>query len=147
MDDKRVLLYKAILRVQEKLYRLSKIHLERFNLSDAEYGIINNLGDNALTLSELSQRMLRVNSNTTAMIDRLEARGLARREPDPDDRRVIRVRLTEAGKKLRDEVVPKQNRFLQELLAALTDFETSALIALLEKVEKKCLDGHYNSKR
>ncbi|NLY74005.1 MAG: MarR family transcriptional regulator [Firmicutes bacterium] len=148
MDDKRVLLYKAILRVQEKLYRLSKIHLERFNLSDAEYGIINNLGDNALTLSELSQRMLRVNSNTTAMIDRLEARGLARREPDPDDRRVIRVRLTEAGKKLRDEVVPKQNRFLQELLAALTDFEASALIALLEKVEKKCLDDHYyNSKR
>lgn len=148
MDDKRVLLYKAILRVQEKLYRLSKIHLERFNLSDAEYGIINNLEDNALTLSELSQRMLRVNSNTTAMIDRLEARGLARREPDPDDRRVIRVRLTEAGKKLRDEVVPKQNRFLQELLAALTDFEASALIALLEKVEKKCLDDHYyNSKR
>lgn len=148
MDDKRVLLYKAILRVQEKLYRLSKINLERFNLSDAEYGIINNLEDNALTLSELSQRMLRVNSNTTAMIDRLEAKGLARREPDPDDRRVIRVRLTEAGRELRDEVVPKQNRFLQELLAALTDFETSALIALLEKVEKKCLDDHYyNSKR
>lgn len=147
MDSKRVLLYRALIRVQGKLHRLSKLHLEQFNLSGSEFGIIRNLGDNKLTLSELSQRMLRVNSNTTAMVDHLEAKGLVKREPDPDDRRVIRVKLTEAGMKLREEVVPKQNNFIQELLAPLTDFETTALTALLEKVEKICIDDPSKTKR
>lgn len=145
MEDKRVLLYRALLRVQGKLHRLSKLHLESFKLSGAEYGIIRNLGDQALTLSELSQRMLRVNSNTTAMIDHLEAKGLVRREPDPDDRRVIRVKLTEAGIKLRGEVVPKHDKYIKELLEPLTDFEATALTALLEKVEKICDDDNFNN--
>lgn len=138
MEDKRVLLYKAIFRVQEKLHRLAKLHLEQFNLSGTEYGIIKNLGESALTLSELSERMLRVNSNTTAMIDHLEAKGLVRREPDPKDRRATRVRLTEAGIKLWEEVVPKHDGFISGLLSVLTDFETTALIALLGKTEKIC---------
>ncbi len=138
MEDKRVLLHRSLIRVQGKLHRLSKSYLDQFNLSGAEFGIIRNLEDTALTLSELSQRLLRVNSNTTAMIDHLEAKGLVKREPDPEDRRVIRVRLTETGIKLCQEVVPKQNRFIQELLEPLTDFETTALTALLEKVEKIC---------
>lgn len=138
MEDKRVLLHRALIRVQGKLQRLSKSHLEQFHLSGAEYGIIRNLEGEALTLSELSQRMLRVNSNTTAMIDHLEAKGLVKREPDQKDRRVIRVKLTEAGEKLREKVVPKQNAFIRELLTPLTDFEATALTALLEKVEKIC---------
>lgn len=138
MEDKRVLLHRALIRVQGKLQRLSKAHLEQFHLSGAEYGIIRNLEGEALTLSELSQRMLRVNSNTTAMIDHLEAKGLVKREPDRKDRRVIRVKLTEAGAELREKVVPKQNAFIRELLAPLTDFEATALTALLEKVEKIC---------
>lgn len=138
MEDRRVLLHRSLIRVQGKLHRLSKTHLEKFHLSGAEYGIIRNLEGAALTLSELSQRMLRVNSNTTAMIDHLETKGLVKREPDQKDRRVIRVKLTEAGNKLREKVVPNQNTFIRELLAPLTDFETTALTALLEKVEKIC---------
>lgn len=138
MEDKRVLLHRSLIRVQGKLQRLSKSHLEQYNLSGAEYGILINLEGDPLTLSELSQRLLRVNSNTTAMIDHLEAKGLVKRAPDPEDRRVIRVSLTEKGNKIREKVVPSQNRFIRELLAPLTDFETTALIALLEKIEKIC---------
>ena len=145
MEDKRVLLHRSLIRVQGKLNRLSKAHLEQFRLSGAEYGIIRNLEGAALTLSELSQRMLRVNSNTTAIIDHLETKGLVKREPDLKDRRVIRVKLTEAGDKLRERVVPKQNAFIRELLGPLTDFEATALTALLEKVEKICDSFSENS--
>ena len=145
MEDKRIILYRSLIRVQGKLQKLSKRHLERYNLSGAEYGIIRNLGEETLTLSELSQRLLRVNSNTTAMIDNLEAKELVQRVPDPDDRRVIRVRLTEAGRQLRDQVVPKQNEFIHQLLASLTDFETTALTALLDKVEKICDEKEFNN--
>ncbi|MEU5077853.1 MULTISPECIES: MarR family winged helix-turn-helix transcriptional regulator [Streptomyces] len=45
-------------------------------------------------------------TNVTGMVDRLERRGLVRRAPDPADRRVSRVTLTdegrEAGRRLRE---------------------------------------------
>jgi DNA-binding MarR family transcriptional regulator len=41
-------------------------------------------------------------SNVTAIADKLEARGLAVREPHPDDRRVRRLALTADGQRLKD---------------------------------------------
>lgn len=40
-------------------------------------------------------------SNLTGLVDRLERRGLLRRQPDPDDRRVRQLVLTEEGSALR----------------------------------------------
>jgi DNA-binding MarR family transcriptional regulator len=138
MEDHRVLLQRALIRVNGKLGRAIKKQLERFNLSGAEYGIIRNLEDSALTLSELSQRLLRVNSNTTAMIDALERKGLVERIRDAEDRRVIRVKLTGSGLKLRNEVVPSHNHYVNSLLTPLNDTEIMNLLALLEKLEAIC---------
>ncbi|HEX2123420.1 MAG TPA: MarR family transcriptional regulator [Thermoanaerobaculia bacterium] len=44
-------------------------------------------------------------SNATCMIDRLEARGLAERRTDPDDRRVKHVVLTPAGVRTRAALI------------------------------------------
>jgi DNA-binding MarR family transcriptional regulator len=43
-------------------------------------------------------------SNVTALADRLEAKGLAERQPDPGDRRVKALALTVEGKRLRERV-------------------------------------------
>ncbi|MEV6976982.1 MarR family transcriptional regulator [Kitasatospora sp. NPDC093806] len=43
-------------------------------------------------------------SNVTGIIDRLEARGLVRREADPADRRIKRVTLTEEGERTVQEI-------------------------------------------
>lgn len=43
-------------------------------------------------------------SYVTALVDRLESLGAVERQPDPDDRRVKRVALTERGVALREEV-------------------------------------------
>lgn len=50
-----------------------------------------------VTMSELSRMLLVSNGNATAVVDRLEADGMARREAEDGDRRRIRVRLTPAG--------------------------------------------------
>ncbi|UQA96864.1 MarR family winged helix-turn-helix transcriptional regulator [Streptomyces halobius] len=55
-------------------------------------------------------------SNVTGIVDRLAARGLVRREPDPADRRVKRVMLTEQG----EETV---RRIRSELMSNLTGLE------------------------
>jgi MarR family transcriptional regulator, 2-MHQ and catechol-resistance regulon repressor len=138
LEDQRVLLQRSLIRVNSKMARASKRHLEQYNISGAEYGIIRNLGDKALTLSELSQQLLRVNSNTTAMIDSLEQKGLVQRVRDPVDRRVIRVKLTETGSKLRDAVVPSHNRYINSFFGSLNDGEIANLQKLLQKIESIC---------
>ncbi len=44
-------------------------------------------------------------SYITVLADRLEARGLVNRAPDPDDRRVKRLVLTKRGRKVREELL------------------------------------------
>lgn len=50
-----------------------------------------------VTMSELSRMLLVSNGNATAVVDRLEKDGMARREAEDGDRRRIRVRLTPKG--------------------------------------------------
>jgi DNA-binding MarR family transcriptional regulator len=50
------------------------------------------------TLSELSRRMGLAHSTVSGIVTRLERRNLVERTPDPDDRRFIRIELTEAVK-------------------------------------------------
>ena len=72
-------------------------------------------------------------SYITALVDDLDARGLARREPAPYDRRVKIVVLTEAGRALADDIdgilsVPPA------AFAALSTAELRQLRDLLDKV-------------
>lgn len=80
-------------------------------------------------------------SNVTGIVDRLESRGLLERHVDPADRRVKRIHLTDAGRRVIDAVwddacahtpvsalEPAQLRQLQHLLSGvLTDRSGSAL--------------------
>ncbi|WP_037064338.1 MarR family winged helix-turn-helix transcriptional regulator [Pseudonocardia acaciae] len=53
-----------------------------------------------LTHGELAARLHCDKTNVTGLVDRLQRRGLVRRRPDADDRRVARVALTEQGAEL-----------------------------------------------
>jgi DNA-binding MarR family transcriptional regulator len=72
-------------------------------------------------------------SYITALVDDLDERGLARREPSPADRRVKSIVLTAAGRTLAEEIqgimsVPPS------AFAALTPAELQQLVGLLDKV-------------
>ena len=55
----------------------------------------------------------------TGLADRLESRGLIRRWPDPIDRRVVRVGLTDAGASLLDEASGAARAFLDATFARM----------------------------
>jgi MarR family transcriptional regulator, organic hydroperoxide resistance regulator len=72
-------------------------------------------------------------SYITALVDDLDDRGLARREPSPDDRRVKIIVLTDTGRALATEI----DRVLSvppAAFSALTRTELRELRALLDKV-------------
>lgn len=72
-------------------------------------------------------------SNVTGIVDRLEARELVRREPDPVDRRVKNVVATDAGR----EVIRRVREEMQAThgaLDVLDDTESATLYSLLERL-------------
>jgi len=64
-------------------------------------------------------------------IDRMVRDGLVRREGDPDDRRITRIYLTDRGRALRDELVPKAAAVNAATLGRLTASEGRTLRRLL----------------
>jgi DNA-binding MarR family transcriptional regulator len=67
-------------------------------------------------------------------IDRMVRDGLVTRAPDPDDGRLSRIQLTERGRSLRDELVPKAIAVNEATLGRLTTAEGRTLRRLLDKL-------------
>jgi DNA-binding MarR family transcriptional regulator len=70
-----------------------------FDLSPQQAKAFHELRD-PLSMRELADRLVCDASNVTGIVDRLERRGLVERQPDPDDRRVRRLVLTDRGREL-----------------------------------------------
>ena len=85
-------------------------------------------------MSDLSQELELPPSSLTGIVDRLVDAGKVRRESDPDDRRVVRVVLTEKGRADRDRHRGMRRRRLGKLLEALDEEELSALRSALELI-------------
>jgi DNA-binding MarR family transcriptional regulator len=60
--------------------------------------------DPPISMRELAERLKSDPSNVTGLVDRLEARGLVERRPDPKDRRIKGLALTSAGARLRERL-------------------------------------------
>jgi DNA-binding MarR family transcriptional regulator len=70
----------------------------------------------------------------TNRLDKLEQRGFVRRRPDPDDRRGVRVELTEAGQRAWVDSTNAQARKEALVAAALSKREQGQLNGLLRKL-------------
>ncbi|MFG2037868.1 MarR family winged helix-turn-helix transcriptional regulator [Dactylosporangium sp. NPDC048998] len=88
---------------------------------------------------------LQVNPSTgTRMLDRLVRKGLVRRTRSPEDRRVVRIRLTQAGRNIVEQVMARRRAELERIVAATADLwrtaVTEALTAFAEAAGE--LDEH-----
>ena len=87
-----------------------------------------------LTPTELARQRLMTSGGMTALIDRLERRGLVSRSPNPNDRRGSLVRLTEDGRAVVDEAMQLHEQAEHRQLDALDDDERRQLAVLLRKL-------------
>ncbi|MFE2262962.1 MarR family winged helix-turn-helix transcriptional regulator [Streptomyces griseosporeus] len=102
-------------------------------LTGAQAKLLGLLTLEPLPMRKLAHKLKCEPSNVTGIVDRLEARGLVERRPDPADRRVKVAVATDEGRRiartLRDSL-----RFAREPLAALTEQERLALRDLLRRM-------------
>ncbi|MDP9094185.1 MAG: MarR family transcriptional regulator [Actinomycetota bacterium] len=69
------------------------------------------------------------------VVGKLEDAGFVQREPDRDDRRVVRVAVTPAGVRLRKRLLADRSRLLAERLAGLGPEAIEALVAAMPSLE------------
>ena len=87
-----------------------------------------------LTPLQVAQQLLTSQSGMTGKLDRLERQGLVQRTRDPEDRRTIRLEVTDAGRALIDQAFTTSLSVYESMLDGFTPREAKDLEALLDKL-------------
>lgn len=87
--------------------------------------------DGAPRLSELADALHVAPRSATEVVDGLAEKGLVHREPDPTDRRAIRLQLTEAGQGIVAELAEARSAEMAEFFAPLSATDRRELTRIL----------------
>jgi DNA-binding MarR family transcriptional regulator len=87
-----------------------------------------------LSPAEIADHTGVTRATITGLVDTLERDGLVLRTPDPEDRRMLSVGLTERGEKLLRTILPPHFRQMAWLMEPLSEGERKTLVRLLTKV-------------
>lgn len=109
--------------------------LEPEGLHPRHFGVMTMLAAHpGMSQHQLHEKTAIDPSSMVAVIDELEARGLAERRPDPEDRRARRVFLTEQGEQTLGRIRALAADLQREFFGTLTAEERKTLHALLRKL-------------
>jgi DNA-binding MarR family transcriptional regulator len=95
-----------------------------------------------LTAGGLLKSAMVTSGAITNRLDKLEGKGLVERCADPDDRRVVRVRLTPAGRELIDRVVAVHIANEERMLSVLSPADREVLDGALRRLLIALGDTH-----
>lgn len=90
--------------------------------------------EEGLMMSDLGKRLDISLSTATGIIDRLIEKKLVKRERNGGDRRVVRVVLTDKGRKTNQTYQKQKKDLFGRMLGALDPEEQGELIKILEKI-------------
>lgn len=107
--------------------------LSRAGLTRPEFDLLGALRRTGreLTPGELARETFSSGAAVTKRLKQLTGRGLVERRGDPRDRRMARVRLTDAGRDVVDGVMPAQLAYENAVLSGLGGSDLGELAALL----------------
>jgi DNA-binding MarR family transcriptional regulator len=101
-------------------------------LSRTEVGVLRTVAGGPRRITELAELEGLAQPTTTVLVQRLEQRGLVRRERRSDDGRVVLVDLTDAGTAALDDYRAQAGAALGAYLAEITDEQVEALATATE---------------
>lgn len=130
------LLAEQLLRLTRRVHRIQKRHLERrgLGITPAQSRLLRALAhyEAPPRMADLADRLEVVPRAVTTLVDGLEAGERVRRVPDPSNRRVIRIEMTEKGRQALRELRLARRAAAEEILAPLTDEQREVLGGLLD---------------
>lgn len=139
MNNNNELLIKSIVlavrRTSRALYLDSRRMVKTIGLSNPQCMVINTINTNGpCSLSELSRYLNVSAANMTGLIDRLEKKGIVRRNRKEGDRRITIVELTENGKALGQSIPDSIEEKLIHGLDDASDYELKTIRDAIQRV-------------
>ncbi|MFF8606548.1 MarR family winged helix-turn-helix transcriptional regulator [Streptomyces sp. NPDC015346] len=139
------LLAEQLLRLTRRLHRIQKQHLEPVGITPAQSRLLRTVAhyDHPPRMADLAERLEVVPRAVTSLVDGLEAAGRVRRVPDPTNRRVVRIELTDPGRNTLRELRSARRAAAEDILAPLTVEQREVLGGLLSALvdhvpERRC---------
>lgn len=140
-----------LLRTGDEVFSVAERNLAQHHISQGRFGVLILLWGSAQrrnvemettgpcapgprTPAELADAAGVTRATMTGLVDTLERDGLVRREPDPDDRRMMSVRLTEKAEEFLRKLLPTHFKLMAQLMAPLSEIERKTLVGLLTKI-------------
>jgi DNA-binding MarR family transcriptional regulator len=120
--------------------------VNRWNLTLPQFEVLAELARadaGGFTFVELSRLLLVTSGDLTGIVDRLEEQRLVQRRPDARDGRVIRVALTERGRRVTDQMLPAHAADIEEMLSFMPRIALAQLSELLGRLR----DGLHERQR
>ena len=125
----------AFWAVARQLRETSQETLAPWDITPAQFRALRVLRRHGvMRLSALSDRLKIAARSTTEVIDALQARDLAGRRPDPDDRRATLVELTEHGLQVLDGIWAARGSEAERVFDRLPPADRTTLAAILRKL-------------
>lgn len=110
-------------------------NLRHYGITPEQWGLLGRLWETkGITQKELARLSSKDQPTTARILDKLERKGLVRREANPDDRRTFLIYLTEQGRGLQDKLVPIAVHTLQKAFYGFNDKEIKQLKVWLNRV-------------
>jgi DNA-binding MarR family transcriptional regulator len=128
----------ALLRTYSRLWDQTEAQMRQDSgLSMPRYDVLMHLdiAGGRLRLSELASEIVLSPSGLSKLLDRMEASGLIRREPDPQDARSTFARITPRGRTLVRKARQRHHAWLQQAFGdALDDRDVVDLTRIMGRI-------------
>jgi MarR family transcriptional regulator, organic hydroperoxide resistance regulator len=120
--------------VSQLLSRKFTERLEPFGLTPFHWLVLCCLWqEDGLATSSIGDKLKQVGGTLTGVLDRMEERGLVRRERDTHDRRIWRIWLTNAGKELETVLPPISAELRDQAMAGISSDERELFSRILNQ--------------
>ncbi|HEY8933360.1 MAG TPA: MarR family transcriptional regulator [Rariglobus sp.] len=131
-------LTRAVMETADVFLREGQRLFRPHGITAAQYNVLSALvaAGEGISQRELGDVLVVDRSNVTGLVDRMEKAGWVRRTDDPADRRVYRVTLTPAGRRLWEKIAPAYEAVVVQVTGGLTEAQARATLKALAQLSK-----------
>ena len=122
-------------RAAKAVEKADRASIKRTGLVPSDFGILEALlHKGPLPINTIGRKVLLTSGSMTAATNRLVAKNLVRRVPDPSDGRSFHLHLTPSGHRLIERLYAEHARNLETIAGVLNKRERCELVRLLKKL-------------
>jgi DNA-binding MarR family transcriptional regulator len=131
----------SIMTSYEVLARYLEVQLKRYQVSLIRFNIMSTLFKNGgeMTPSELAEDVFREKNSVTAVINTMERQGVVRREPSSEDRRSVKVVITDKGWQEANRLNPVAQELSREALSCMDKAQVEDLVGMMRTLRESLM--------